>query len=348
MTVRYSIAELAKITGGTLRGSGSATITGVADVREAGPQEATWVSRESFAERLKSSRAGVVLVRKEFGETPMPAIACERLDAAIAALLGAFRPPASRPAAGIHPAAIIDSTAQIGEQTAIGPYVVVESGVRIGKRCVIHAGVIIGRDTTIGDDCEIRSNAVVYHGCRLGSRVLIHSNAVIGKDGFGFYFDGKQHVRFPHAGGTVLEDDVEIGACSCVDRAKFGNTVVARGTKIDNLVQVAHNCRVGQHNMVAGCTGMSGSVRTGDYCVIGGRATFFDNISMGNQVQVGATTVITKDIPDGLKVSGHPAQDLQLELREKASLKRLAENHRKILDLIERVERLEATAHHNP
>lgn len=344
----HTIAELARLVGGELRGDGCATITGVADVRDAGPGEATWVSRDSFVEKLKSSRAGVVLVPKHFGETPMPAILCDKIEPAIAALLGAFATPVSRPADGIHPTAVVDKSATIGERPAIGPHVVLEAGVRIGSRCVLHAGVFVGRDTVIGDDCELWPNAVIRNGCQVGSRVSIHPCAVIGKDGFGFYFNGTQHIRIPHVGGVIIEDDVEIGACSCVDRAKFGNTVVARGTKIDNQVQVAHNCRVGQHNAFAGHTGLSGSVRTGDYCVMGGRATVFDNVNIGHQVQLGGMTVVTKDLPDGLKASGFPAQELQTELREKAAVRRLPEYYKKIKDLIERVERLEASAHHNP
>jgi UDP-3-O-[3-hydroxymyristoyl] glucosamine N-acyltransferase len=217
----------------------------------------------------------------------MPAILCDRIEPSIVALLGVFARPVSRPGAGIHKTAIIDPSVVIGELPSIGPHVVIDAGARIGARSIIHSGVFIGRDTVLGDDCEIWANAVIRDGCILGSRVFVHSCAVIGGDGFGFYFDGTRHVKIPHIGGVILEDDVVIGACTCVDRAKFGNTIVARGTKIDNQVQIAHNCRIGRHNVIAGQTGVAGSVRTGDFCIFGGRAVSFDNLSIGQHVQIG-------------------------------------------------------------
>jgi UDP-3-O-[3-hydroxymyristoyl] glucosamine N-acyltransferase len=289
-----------------------------------------------------------VLVPKSFADTPMPAILCEKIEQSVAALLGVFSRPVSRPGPGIHKTAIIDPTVVIGDSPSIGPHVVIDIGVRIGARSVIHSGVFIGRDTVLGDDCEIWPNAVIRDGCALGSRLVIHSCAVIGGDGFGYYFDGKQHIKIPHVGGVIIEDDVEIGACACVDRAKFGNTIIGQGTKIDNQVQIAHNCRVGRHNVIAGQTGMAGSVRTGDFCVLGGRAVLFDNLSIGQHVQIGGMSVVTKDLPDGLKASGHPAQDIQTELRERAAVRRLPGYYDKIKEIIERVERLEASAHHNP
>jgi UDP-3-O-[3-hydroxymyristoyl] glucosamine N-acyltransferase len=146
---------------------------------------------------------------------------------------------------------------------------------------------------------------------------------------------------------VIVEDDVEIGSCTCIDRAKFGNTIVGRGTKIDNQVQVAHNCRIGRHNLFAGKSGLSGSVRTGDFCVFGGCAISYDNLSIGNQVQLAGMSVVTKDLPDGLKASGFPAQDLKTELRERAAVRRLPAYFEKVKELVERVERLEASAHHN-
>lgn len=342
-----TVGELAKVVGGVVRGDGSATITGVADIREATGQEAAWVSRDSFAGAVQSSRAGVVLVPIGFADTPMPSILCEKMERSVAALLGAFARPVSRPDPGIHPSAIVHPTAKVGEQPAIGPHVVIDAGAVIGARCIFHAGVLVGRDTIMGDNCEVWPNTVIRDRCTLGSRVIIHSCSVIGGDGFGYYFDGGQHVRIPHVGGVIIEDDVEIGSCSCVDRAKFGNTVIGRGTKIDNHVQVAHNCRVGQHNILAGHTGLSGSVRTGDYCVMGARVTSFDNLTIGHRVQLGGMSVVTKDLPDGLKANGFPAQDLKDDLREKAAVRRLPGLNDKIKELMERVERLEASAHHN-
>ncbi len=343
----HTVSKLAEMVGGKLRGDGSAQIAGVADIREASDNEAAWVSRESFAEAVQSSRAGVVLVPKDFPATPMPAILCENIESSVTALLGAFARPVSKPDRGIHPSAIVHASSKIGECPSIGPHVVIDAEARIGARCILHAGVFIGRATVLGDDCEIWPNTVIRDGCTLGSRVIIHSCTVIGGDGFGFYFDGNRHVKIPHIGGVIIEDDVEIGSCSCVDRSKFGNTIIGRGTKIDNHVQVAHNCRLGQHNILAGYTGLSGSVRTGDYCVMGARVTFYDNLSIGSQVQLAGMSVVTKDLPDGLKASGFPAQDLKEDFRERAAVRRLPAYFDKVKELVERVERLEASAHHN-
>ncbi len=347
MTTIYTTAELAGIVGGKLRGNGSARITGVADLREATESQASWASRDSYVEAAQTSRAGVILVPAGFADTPMPAILCDKIEPSIAALLGAFTPPTSRPQQGVHPGAIVDASAHIGESPAIGPCVVIESGVRIGARVALHAGAFIGRDSVLGDDCEVWPNAVIRNGCTLGSRVKIHSCAVIGREGFGYYFDGRAHIRIPHAGGVLIEDDVEIGACTCVDRAKFGNTIIGQGSKFDNQVQVAHNCRIGRYNIFAGQTGVSGSFRSGDYCILGARVGAFDNLTIGRNVQVGGLACITKDLPDNMKAAGFPAQDMKTELRDRAAVRRLPELFEKIKELTKRIEHLEASAHNN-
>jgi UDP-3-O-[3-hydroxymyristoyl] glucosamine N-acyltransferase len=345
---QYLISDLARLVRGQLRGEGSAKITGLADINEAQRHHAAWASRGCFEAAVKTSKAGVVLVPTGFGESPMPVILCENIQESVALLLGAFASPSSLADAGVHPSAFVDNTATLGEHVTIGPCAVISAGARIGARCMIHAGAFVGRDSVLGDDCEIHPNAVIHDRCRIGSHVIIHSCAVIGGDGFGYYFNGGSHKRFPHVGGVIIEDDVEIGACSCVDRAKFGNTVVGRGTKIDNQVQVAHNCRLGRHNVLAGQVGLCGSVRTGDYCVLGGRVVAFDNLTIGHKVQLAAMSVVTKELPDGLKAGGFPAQALQTEMREKATMRRLPALCDKIKDLLERVERLEAAAQHTP
>ena len=348
MSRSYTVSQLAQLVGGTLRGDGSGVITAIGDVSEAGPNEATWVSRSRYRDAIQKSRAGAVLVPTGFPATPMPAILCDHIDRSVAALLNAFAKPVSRPAPGIHPTAVVHESARIGESTAIGPHVVIDAEVSVGARCVIHAGVFIGRRSVIGDDCEFWPHVVIRDGCTLGSRVIVHPNAVIGADGFGYYFDEGRHHKVPHVGGVLIEDDVEIGACTCIDRAKFGNTTIGRGTKIDNLVQIAHNCRVGKNCVFAGHAGLAGSVWIGDGSVFGGRAVAFDNNVIGRGVKVAGVAVVTKDIEDGSTVGGHPAQDLRVELRERAALRRLPDLLDRFKKLIERVERLEASAHHNP
>jgi UDP-3-O-[3-hydroxymyristoyl] glucosamine N-acyltransferase len=338
----YKLSELADIVGGRVDGDGQLSVSGIADLLEAGPEDISWVSSERFASRLAESRAGAVLVREDFGLTPMPCIRCPNIERSVAQLLGAFAAPVARPEVGIHASAIVHDTATIGPNPSIGPHVVVERDVHIGSNCVIHSGVFVGRDTTIGDDCVIWPNAVIRDGCVIGHRVVIYPCAVIGADGFGFYFDEGRHNKYPHVGGVIIGDDVEIGACSCVDRSKFGYTTVGRGTKIDNLVQVGHNVRIGEHCVLAGQLGMAGSVRIGDYCALGGQVAITDSVRLGRGVRAaGGLTTITHDVPDGITVSGYPAQEHRKEMREQVLVRRLPKLVEQLKDLITRVERLE-------
>ncbi|MEK6799107.1 MAG: UDP-3-O-(3-hydroxymyristoyl)glucosamine N-acyltransferase [Planctomycetota bacterium] len=344
MSVSYTIVELAEIVGGTVRGESAGRIDGINDVSEATPTQATWVLRPGYAEKLSASRAGVVLVASDFGPTPMPAILCTNMERAVAQLLGAFARPISEPAKGVHPTAVIDPAAGVGRDVAIGPNVVMEGDVRVGRGCKLYAGVFLGRGAAIGDGCVLWPNVVVRDGCILGDRVIIHSNAVIGTDGFGYYFDGCLR-KIPHVGAVRIEDDVEIGACSCVDRAKFGFTIVGRGTKIDNLVQIGHNVRVGADCVLAGQVGVSGSVRIGDGCAFGGQAGAVDNVSIAGGTQLGARSLVTRDVPTGTTMSGWPLQELPRAMRTQALILRLPELAAQVKELAARVQKLESTTH---
>jgi UDP-3-O-[3-hydroxymyristoyl] glucosamine N-acyltransferase len=344
MARSYNIAELARIVEGELRGDSAGRIDGVGDVVEASPSQATWVSRGQYINKLAASRAGVVLVPRDFGETPMPAILCPRLDRSIALLLAAFQETAAAPEPGIHATAVVHQAARVGPKCAIGPYVVIDADAVLGARCRIHAGVLIGRGVRLGDDCEIWPNAVIRDGCNIGDRVIIHPSAVIGADGFGYYREGTRYIKVPHIGGVILEDDVEVGACACIDRAKFGNTVIGRGTKIDNQVQIAHNVRVGSDCVLAAQVGIAGSVRIGSSCAFGGRSGATDNLTLADGVHIGATSVATRDVKKAGVYTGSPLQEVSQALRTQAHLLRLSELAAEVKDLIKRVEELEAAA----
>lgn len=348
MTRSYTIAQLAEIVEGSVRGHADVVIGGVSNVSEARSDQATWVSNPKYAQRLEHSQAGLVLVPTDFGPTPMPALLCEHIERSVAKLLGAFAVPPASPEPGIHPTAVVHETARIGPETAIGPHAVVEADTRIGASCVIHAGVFIGRATAVGDDCVLWPHAVVREGCVVGSRVTIHPNAVIGADGLGFYFHDGRHHKVPHIGSVILEDDVEIGACACVDRAKFGHTVIGQGTKIDNLVQIAHNVQVGNHCVMAAQAGIAGSVRVGDYCLFGGQVGVTDNVTIGPRAQLLARAGVIGDVPSGLAVSGYPAHKHRDELRERAWLRRVPALAEQLEDIVARVQQLEASNHHQP
>jgi UDP-3-O-[3-hydroxymyristoyl] glucosamine N-acyltransferase len=346
MSFAFTLSQLATIVEGRPRDADERVITGAADLSEAGPTDVAWVLREAYAGKVSASRAGAVLVAEGFGPTPMPAILCRNIERSVARLLGAFCPPSALPEVGVHPTAVIHPSARIGANPSIGPHVVIDADVVVGRSCTFGAGVFLGRGSILGDECVLWPHVVVREGCILGDRVMIHPNAVIGADGFGYYFDEGRHHKIPHAGGVRLEDDVEIGACTCIDRAKFGYTVIGRGTKIDNLAQVAHNNRIGRHCILTGQFGAAGSVRVGDYCVSGGRAGILDNVTIGDRAVLAATALITKNVPPGVTVSGNPARDHRRMLREQAAARRLPEVVEQVKELVARVERLEAAADH--
>lgn len=349
MSHRYTLHQLADIVDGRIRGHSDVTLTGIADVGEAGSEDVTWVSGEKYVRKLKTSHAGAVLVESDFGDTRMPAILCDHLELSVAKLLGAFLENISKPEPGVHPTACIHPSATIGDKPSIGPHVTIDADVTIGSSCVIHAGTFIGQSSTVGDECLLWPNVVIRDGCILGDRVIIQSNSVIGSDGFGYYFDEGRHNKYPHAGGVMIGDDVEIGSCACVDRAKFGFTRIGRGSKIDNHVHIAHNVHIGEHCVFAGHTGISGSVRIGDYCLFGGRAAVLDNLNIGNQVKLaGGLTVATKDIPDGVMISGLHGREHRQDMREQVSLKKLPAIVEQLRELTERVKQLEASKHHQP
>lgn len=344
----FTLTELAVKLGGALRGSGGSVITGVADLLEAGPTEASWVSSDRYAGKIAQSRAGVVLVGPDFPETTVPSIVCPNIQRAVATLLSLFARPISRPEAGIHPTAVIHETARIGADVAIGPFAVIDRNVEVGRGTLIHAGVFIGRDSRVGEDCVLWPHVVVRDGCVIGNRVVLHPCAVIGSDGFGYHFDEGRHVRVPHTGGVIIGDDVEVGACSCVDRSKFGNTIVGRGTKIDNLVQVGHNVQIGENCVVAAQTGIAGSARVGSFCVFGGKAGVTDNLSIGDGARLaGGVAIATRNVPPGTTISGFPGRDHREHMRELATLHRLPALLEQIRELKARVERLEAAANNS-
>ncbi|HOB75969.1 MAG TPA: UDP-3-O-(3-hydroxymyristoyl)glucosamine N-acyltransferase [Phycisphaerae bacterium] len=346
MSKTVTLAEIAKWVGGVVRGDASTRISGVAGVAEAGPDQLTWLAHDKYASQLRTSKAGAVLVPEQFGETPMPAVLCQNPAVAMVTILARFSPPVPRPAVGTHPTAVVASSAQIGSNVAIGPHVIIGENARVGDGCVLHASVFIGEGSVLGRDCELWPGVVVRERCTLGERVVVHPNAVIGADGFGYQFIDGRHVKIPQIGTVQIEDDVEIGANSCIDRAKCGATVIGRGTKIDNLVQVAHNVQIGPDCMIVAQTGIAGSARLGRLVVVGGQVGIRDHVTLHDGVQAAACSAISKDVPAGTTVMGMPAVEHEVFIRERAKIRRLPKMAEQLADLIKRVERLESSADH--
>lgn len=340
----HTLAEIAKWMGGAVRGDSSQRINGVSGIEEAGPTDITWIAHERYAGKLAASKAGAVLVPETYGETRMPAVLVSDPSRAIITVLNHFAPAASRPPQGVHPSATVSPSAKLSRDVAIGPYVTIGSGARIGDGCVLHANVFVGEDVALGKGCELWPGVVIREGCQLGDRITIHPNATIGADGFGYQFFDGRHNKIPQIGIVVIEDDVEIGANSTIDRAKFGATRIGRGTKIDNLVQVAHNVQIGPNCMIVAQCGIAGSARLGQGVVLGGQVGVRDHAVLHDGAQSAACACISKDVPAGTTVIGTPAQEQEQWIRERGKLRRLARLADELQGLIQRVERLEASA----
>lgn len=242
------------------------------------------------------------------------------------------------PAIGVHPSAIVDETAKLGKNVKIGARVVISANAQIGDNVAIFAGAIIGENVSIGANTIIFANVVIYYNCVIGARCLIHSGAVIGADGFGYQWDGEKHLKVPQIGNVIVGDDVELGANSTIDRARFGTTVIGDGTKIDNLVHIAHNCQIGKHCIFAGLVGVSGSVEIGNNVVAGGQSGFADHLKIGDGVKVFAKSGVMNDMPAGVICGGLPAQEYREGIREYHNIRQAG---KKFKELEKRVTELE-------
>jgi len=330
-----TVQEVAEIVGGQVEGDGSVRLEGLGALGSTRPGELTYAADERHGRRLKTSRAAAAIVSQIPKNVSMPLIRVGNVQAAVARLLGALGGEEDRPPAGVDPSAIVDPSAQLGESVAVGPGAVVGAGAKLGSGTVLCANVVIGRGCELGQDCFLQEGVVLRAKCTLGKRVRIGANSVIGSDGYGYYFADGVHHRIPHIGTVTIEDDVEIGACTCVDRAKFGATRVGAGSKIDNLVQIAHNVQLGRGCLLAALAGVAGSAQLGDYVVLGGQAGIRDNIRLTDGVKVGACSCVAQSINEPQDAFGIPALPARQELRIQMA-------RRKLPDLLKRVKALEA------
>jgi UDP-3-O-[3-hydroxymyristoyl] glucosamine N-acyltransferase len=322
---------------------GDLSIDGAATLDAAKSSHVSFVSSEAYLKDLRTTQAAAVIVHKRIAVPPDAGPVLLRVDdpdLALAKVLALLAPPIQTIPKGMDRDARIDPTATLGEGAAVGPFVVIGARCRIGNRTSIHAGVHIGDDVTIGDDCIIYPNVVVRERITIGNRVIIHAGAIIGTDGFGYRWDGSRHAKIPQIGTVVIDDEVEIGSCTCIDRAKMGATRIGRGTKIDNLVQIAHNCIVGPHCVLAGQAGLAGSVTLGSGVVLGGQTAIADHLRVADGTMAAGCSAIATDIETKGVVSGMPALPHRQTLREQAAIRRLPELLQTIKRLEEEVEAL--------
>lgn len=346
-------ADVAKAISGTVvRGDPAFPIAGVSGLRGAGPSDISFIADRQYVRVAAETRAAA-LVAPEGLELPDTGAATvlirvRDMDAAMSRLTELFAPPEPPPPPGVHPAAVVGRNVSMGAGVSVGACAVIEDDVRIGDGTIIGALVFLGRGAVLGCHATIHPRVTICGGCRIGNNVVLHSGVVVGGHGFGYVFRDGRHQRVRQIGTVVIEDDVEIGSNTTIDRARFGATRIGRGTKIDNLVMIAHNVQVGEHCIITGQCGIAGSAVLGNYVTLGAKAGLADHVKMGDGSVAAGRSGVSKDVPPGGAVMGMPAEPVQLGRRRVAAVRKLPELIETVRDLRKKVDRLlkknEATA----
>jgi UDP-3-O-[3-hydroxymyristoyl] glucosamine N-acyltransferase len=329
-----TLAEIARKVGGRLVGP-DRRVRAVRPLESAGPEDLSFLANPRYRSQLRDCRAAGVLVEPGVEAEHLSLVVVDRPYVALAKVLSMFdaRP---RPAAGVDPRASLPPDCALGKDVSIAAFVSAGAGCRIGDRAVLMAGVSLGAGVNLGEEVVIHSSVTIYDGTAIGARSIVHAGSVIGSDGFGYAEDRGTHVKIPQLGNVVIEEDVEIGANVTIDRATFGSTRIRKGTKIDNLVQVGHNCDVGENTVLVAQVGLSGSVRVGRGVVFAGQSGSVGHVTIGEGSRIGAKSAVTGDLAPGSFVVGYPARDHAEWKRIQATLGRLPEMRRRLA----RIERL--------
>jgi UDP-3-O-[3-hydroxymyristoyl] glucosamine N-acyltransferase len=336
-----TLDELAARLGASLVGDGGTVITGVAGIEDAGEGQLTFVANPLYRKKLLSTGASAAIVPQDIKEAPVALLITKDPYLAFTRALEIFHPP-DRLAEGVSPEAWIDPSARIGKGVTIFPFVFIGKEAEIGDRTVLYPFVNVGNRVRVGEDCLIHGNTSIREGCILGNRVILQNGVVIGSDGFGYAQEGSLHRKIPQVGIVRIEDDVEIGANACVDRGTMGETRIGRGTKIDNLVQVAHNVQVGEDVVLVSQVGISGSTSIGDRAMLGGQVGVVGHVQIGKDVKIGAKSGVHSSILAGRVVSGIPAMPYENFLKTMAVLKHLPKMRERLRKLEKEVQALEA------
>jgi UDP-3-O-[3-hydroxymyristoyl] glucosamine N-acyltransferase len=336
----FTLGRLADALGASLEGDASRIVTGVAPLEAAGPDQVSFLTDRKYLKQAASSRAGAFLVGRDVSGLPGALLKVDHPPQAFITLIGLFHPePPSQP--GVHPAACVAEGARVDRAASVGPLAVVESGAVIGPRSRVGALSFVGTQAVLGADVRLYPRVVVREGVRIGDRVIVHSGAVLGSDGFGYAFDGRAHRKIPQVGGLHIEDDVEIGANAAIDRATLGETVVRRGTKIDNLVQVGHNCDIGEDVILVAQVGIAGSCRVGNRAILAGQVGVADHVTIGDGAILTAQSGVPSDVPAGEVWGGYPSRSMGDTRRIWASETQLPELIKRVRALEKRVRELE-------
>ncbi|MHC4599878.1 MAG: UDP-3-O-(3-hydroxymyristoyl)glucosamine N-acyltransferase [Planctomycetota bacterium] len=339
--MEITLAELARLVRGGVVGDPSTVIRGAAGIDEAGEGDITFLANPRYLSSLKRSRATAAVVWESFNTLTLPLIRVTDPEASFAKIATLFSAPRKTPAAGVHPTAVVGRNVTLGRDVTVGPHVTLMDGARVGDGSVLHANVYMGFDAVVGAACRLHPGVAVLDRVTLGDRVTVHPGAVIGADGFGYETVDGVHEKIPHLGTVTVEDDVEIGANVTIDRARFDRTVIGRGTKIDNLVHVAHNVKIGPDCLLVAQAGLAGSVHVGRGVTLAGQSGVERHVRIGDGARIAGKAGVTRDVSDGATVAGFPARARGRWLRGEAALRRLPSLLQKIQELTHRVESLE-------
>jgi len=339
--MQKTLAEIAKIIDGRVIGDGQVVIRGISGIKEAQDGDLTFLANPKYLPLARTTKASAIIVGRDIVIDDIPVVQTDNPSLAFSKVVGMIKEDLKPSAKGVHKSAIVDPSADIADGVGIGPCVVIEQGAKIGKNTIICAGAYIGQRTRLGDDCLIYPNVTILENVSIGHRVSIHAGSVIGSDGFGYVQVGDQYIKVPQMGTVVLEDDVEIGSCVTIDRARFDRTVVGKGTKIDNHVQIAHNVRIGENCIIVAQVGISGSTTLGNNVTLAGQVGVVGHVTIGDRAIVGGMSGVSKDIQPGAMVSGIPAEDHKTWARHVAHFQRLHIYVEEIRHLKEQVAALE-------
>ncbi|HIE36250.1 MAG TPA: UDP-3-O-(3-hydroxymyristoyl)glucosamine N-acyltransferase [Candidatus Omnitrophica bacterium] len=339
--MRLTLKEIVKFINGELIGDPDIVITGISGIKEAKEGDITFLANPKYTNLLHTTKASAIITSKDIVDSSKPLIKTDNPSLAFAKVISLIAPLEIKHPKGIHHTALISPLAKLGRNVSVGAYTIVEEEVEIGDDTVIYGSCYIGHNTKIGKKCLIYPQVCIRERISVGDRVIIHCGAVIGSDGFGFATVKGVQEKIPQIGTVVIEDDVEIGANVTIDRARFDRTIIGKGTKIDNLVQIAHNVIIGENCIVVAQAGISGSTTLGKGVILAGQAGIVGHIHIGDGAIVAAQAGVTKSIPSNTKVSGYPAKPHQEAKRVNACIQRLPQLYKKVKELEEKIKELQ-------
>lgn len=345
MNISFTLERLAGEVGGTLRGDASLRVTGVASLDAAGEGDLAFVTNPRYAKAAMATRASVILCEKEIPGLSKPYLLSPNPYAALAKIIRLFH-PAPGLAPGIRSGAHVDPAAKVHPSAVILPGASVAAGAVVGPRTLLFPGVYLGENSALGEDCLLYPNVTVRENCVIGDRVILQPGVVVGSDGFGFAKEGEKYLKIPQVGNVIIENDVELGANVCVDRAVLGSTRIGKGTKLDNLIQVGHNVSIGEHTVMAALTGISGSTRVGNQVVMGGQVGIAGHLKIGDGVVLATRTGVMEDIPDKGVYWGSPSGPMSEEMKKVAAYQQLPQLIKRIRSLERALEEIQKVNNH--